>query len=106
MSVPDAVGPVPAAVDAEQSQWGLPRGVIVLLGIAGLVAAVAGLKAISGIAAPVLLALMIVIGVTPLTAILDRRGWPGWLQTVITILVSLGILIGIGLRILVTHLFP
>lgn len=96
MSTVDAAGTVPAAVDAGQPQWGLPRGVIVLLGGAGLVASVAGLKAIAGIAAPVLLAFMIVIGVAPLTAILDRRGWPGWLQTVITVLVSLGILVGIG----------
>jgi predicted PurR-regulated permease PerM len=59
--------------------WSLPRGVIVLLGLAGATVAVAGLRGFADIAAPVFLALMLTVAVNPLQGWLQRHGWPTWL---------------------------
>ena len=78
-------------------QWAMPRGVIVLLGIAGVVIAVAGLRAVASIVGPVFLALIITIGVAPVGAALRKRGAPGWVATVASTLVAFGILFGFAL---------
>lgn len=75
----------------------MPRGVIVLLGIAGAVVTVAGVKAISSIVGPVFLALVLTISVQPLPAYLRRRGWPTWAAFVVTVLLVYGIMIGLFL---------
>jgi hypothetical protein len=56
----------------------LPRGLLVLLSMAGVVVAVAGLRGASGIVGPAFLALMIVITIHPLLAWLQRHRVPGW----------------------------
>jgi predicted PurR-regulated permease PerM len=66
----------------------LPRGVLVLLSMAGVVVAVAGLRSASGIVGPAFLALMIVITIHPLLAWLQRHRLPGWLAVVLTMLVA------------------
>jgi AI-2 transport protein TqsA len=66
----------------------LPRGLLVLLSIAGVVVAVAGLRSASGIVGPAFLALMIVITIHPLLAWLQRHRVPGWLAVVLTMLVA------------------
>jgi predicted PurR-regulated permease PerM len=66
----------------------LPRGVLVLLSMAGVVVAVAGLRSASGIVGPAFLALMIVITIHPLLAWLQRHRVPGWLAVVLTMLVA------------------
>ena len=48
-------------------RWGLPRGVIILLGIASLVVTVAGIRATAWMIGPAFLALIIVIAVAPST---------------------------------------
>jgi len=52
----------------------LPRGLVVVLGTTGLLVSVLALRELSGVVAPVLLALVVVIGVHPLTGALRRRG--------------------------------
>jgi len=66
----------------------LPHGLLVLLGMAGVVVAVAGLRSASGIVGPAFLALMIVITIHPLLAWLQRHRVPGWLAVVLTMLVA------------------
>jgi predicted PurR-regulated permease PerM len=66
----------------------LPRGLLVLLSMAGAVVAVAGLRSASGIVGPAFLALMIVITIHPLLAWLQRHRVPGWLAVVLTMLVA------------------
>ena len=63
------------------SQWLLPRGLIVLLGLTGLVVTVAGTKAFSSILGPVFLALMLTVAVHPVPDWLQRKGLPRWLAT-------------------------
>lgn len=79
------------------AEWALPRGAIVLLGGAGAVILVAGMRAFSDIMGPVFLALMLTIAVTPIASLLLRKGWPGWLVSIITIAASFAILIGFAL---------
>jgi len=66
----------------------LPHGLLVLLSMAGVVVAVAGLRSASGIVGPAFLALMIVITIHPLLAWLQRHRVPGWLAVVLTMLVA------------------
>lgn len=80
--------PAPAAV--------LPRGVLVLLGCACLVIVVAGLRWVADLVGPVFLGLMLVVTVSPMTVWLRRRGTPGWLAAVATVLVIYLILFALG----------
>jgi predicted PurR-regulated permease PerM len=74
-----------------------PRGVIVLLGAAGATVTVAGLQAVADILAPVFLALMLTVTVSPLSGWFRRHGAPTWvamLATVITVYCILAVLGG------------
>ncbi|QFU88943.1 AI-2E family transporter [Amycolatopsis sp. YIM 10] len=59
----------------------LPRGLVVLLGAASAVVVVTGVRAAAWLVAPALLALVIVIVVSPVHRWLRRRGLPAWLAT-------------------------
>ncbi|GAA2907307.1 AI-2E family transporter [Streptosporangium fragile] len=81
----------------ESRQEGLPHGLKLLLGLAAAVVTVAGIKAVSDIAGPALLALTLTIGVSPLRAWLRRRGARTWVLVTVpllTILVLLVLLLG------------
>ncbi|PRY30852.1 putative PurR-regulated permease PerM [Pseudosporangium ferrugineum] len=75
---------------------GLPRGLIVLLGLAAAVVTVAGLRIFAEILAPVLLALMLTVTASPLGTWLARSGAPAWfaalalVSTVYLVLFALG----------------
>lgn len=86
---------VDGAVPNPTKNWSIPRGTIILLTLAGLVIAVGGLKAVSGIVGPVFLALMLTVAVQPLPAWMRRKGMPIWLAYLVTLVVLWGILIGI-----------
>jgi AI-2 transport protein TqsA len=75
--------------------WTLPRGTIVLLTIAGLVVAIAGIKSVASLAGPVFLALMLTVAVQPVPTWLRKRGFPRWAAFVTTVLLVYGILIGL-----------
>ncbi|MFC9787685.1 AI-2E family transporter [Rhodococcus sp. NPDC127528] len=87
---PRAAAPPPPAAST-----GLPRGLVVLLGMAGAVVAVAGVKSFSGVVGPVFLALMLVVGVQPLGNWLQRKGAPRWVAVVATLLTVYAILLGL-----------
>ena len=61
----------------------------VLLGAAAFVVVVAGMKVAGGIIAPVALALVLVVALSPVREWLVRRRVPGWLATILLILVLL-----------------
>jgi AI-2 transport protein TqsA len=59
----------------------LPRSVVVLLGVVGVVALGIGIKAAAGIIAPAVLALVLTIAVLPIHRWTKKHGWPGWCAT-------------------------
>ncbi|WP_312858304.1 AI-2E family transporter [Pseudonocardia pini] len=82
--------------DPEAADGGMPRGLVVVLALTGLLVSTLALQQFSAIAAPVLLALILMVGVHPLTGILTRRGVPLWLAATATLLVILGIVLGLA----------
>jgi AI-2 transport protein TqsA len=85
----------PADAAADQAQP-LPRGVAVLLGAAGAVITVAGLRSASGIVGPGFLALVLAITVSPIQAWLRRHHIPTWLALLLTMLVTYGSLLALA----------
>lgn len=69
----------------------LPRGLVVLLGTASAVVVVAGLRVAAWLVAPALLALVIVIVVSPVHRWLRGRGLPAWLATATLVLAVYGV---------------
>jgi predicted PurR-regulated permease PerM len=74
----------------------LPRGVIVLLGLACAVVVVAGLKWTATIIAPVMLALMLTVTASPLGTWLRRRGAPAWVAALALVVTVYVVLFGLG----------
>lgn len=64
----------------------LPRGFMILAGLAAITLAIAGLKAIAGLLGPALLALALVITVYPVRHWLDKKKLPGWLGSLVVVL--------------------
>ncbi|MGA5300025.1 AI-2E family transporter [Nucisporomicrobium flavum] len=75
---------------------GLPRGLVVLLGLAGAVVTVAGLRIFADILAPVFLALMLTVTASPLSTWLIRRGAPAWLAAASLIVTVYLVLLALG----------
>jgi AI-2 transport protein TqsA len=68
----------------------------VLLGTAGAVVTVAGMRGIGELLGPVFLALMLTVAVHPLIGWLRRHGTPGWLAVTVTVLVLMGMLLSLA----------
>ncbi|MBC2641580.1 MULTISPECIES: AI-2E family transporter [unclassified Rhodococcus (in: high G+C Gram-positive bacteria)] len=85
--------PQDVAGAAPDSRWSMPRGLIVILGLAALVVTVAGIQVAAAIVGPIFLALMLTVAVHPLPEWLHRKGVPPWLATIAAILVVNGILV-------------
>ncbi len=73
----------------------LPRGLIIAIGIAAIVVAAGGMRAIPGILGPVFLALVLTILVDPIRGGLIRKGAPRWLGSVAAFLAGLLIVVGL-----------
>jgi predicted PurR-regulated permease PerM len=102
-SVAEPAGPAAeaAAPVAPPSTGGLPRWLLLLLGGATATVAVAGLREISWLVAPVLLAHVVVIALAPVQTWLLRAGWPRWASaTVLLVLVWTVLLAFVGLLVL------
>src|SRR4051794_32722740 len=80
----------------------MPRGVIVLLGLAAAVVTVAGIRAFSAILGPVFLALMLTIAVSPVIGWFRRLGAPAWLGVASALLAVYAILISLGAALVVS----
>src|SRR5687767_13249365 len=85
-----------AANDAAARSSRLPRGLILVLALAGMLVAVLAVRQFAEIVAPVLLALVLVIAVYPLTGYLCRRGLPKWLASTLTLVATLGVILGLA----------
>jgi AI-2 transport protein TqsA len=72
---------------------GVPRALVILLGTAAMVITVAGIKTVAWLVAPILLALVIVIVISPAHRRLRRVGFPGWAATLVLVLLVYGTLI-------------
>ena len=79
-----------------ESRWPLPRGLIVVLSMTGLLVTVLALKQFAGIIAPVLLALVLVICFYPLIGFLRRRGAPQWLAVTVTLITLVVVILGLA----------
>ncbi len=81
-----AVGPQPAPP-------AIPRWLLVLAGIATATIAVAGLRAVAWLVAPVFLALVVVVALAPVPSWLRRVGVPRWLATTVLLLLVVAVLL-------------
>jgi len=87
----------------------MPRGLVVILASTGLLVTTLALQQFSSVLSPVLLALVLVVGVHPLTGLLRRRGAPEWLAITCTLLVLVAIIplaVLWGLLAFVTNYIP
>ncbi len=73
----------------------MPRAVILMLGLAGTVIVVAGMKAFASIIGPTFLALILTVAVHPLHNWLRRKGCPSWVGVAAALVVVYGILVGL-----------
>jgi AI-2 transport protein TqsA len=71
----------------------IPRWLLLLVGAAAATVAVAGLRAIAWLVAPVFLALVVVIALTPVQRWLRRLGAPGWLATCVLLVLVWSVLL-------------
>jgi AI-2 transport protein TqsA len=74
----------------------VPRGLVILLTIATMTVVVAGLRGISGLLGPTVLALILVIAVHPLRNWLAGRGAPGVVGSIVCILAAYGIILALA----------
>jgi AI-2 transport protein TqsA len=72
--------------------WGLPRSLIVLLGVTAAVIVGAGIRSAAEIVAPTMLALVLTLAVLPVSTWARRRGWPGALATLFALVVAYAML--------------
>jgi AI-2 transport protein TqsA len=77
------------------NRWALPRGLIILLGVAAALGAALGLREFRTILGPVFLALVLSIAVHPVRRFADRHAWPAWLGIILSLLAVYGIVAGL-----------
>jgi predicted PurR-regulated permease PerM len=97
---PSATGPAPLGADAATTSAAadlasgvIPRWLLLLGGAAAATIAVAGLRAIAWLVAPVFLALVVVIALTPVQRWLRRLGAPSWVATSVLLVLVWSILL-------------
>ncbi len=78
-------------------RYGLPRGLLIILGLAGGVVVVQGMRAIPGIIGPVFMALVLTITVNPIRGWLLRRGANRAVASLAVFLTVLAIVVGLFL---------
>lgn len=72
---------------------GTPRALVILLGAAATVVTVAGLRTVAWLVTPILLALVIVITVSPIHRWLRGLRFPSWAATLVLVLLVYGTLV-------------
>ena len=101
---PDAVlPPAPAAgaastsgatsIEPQAASPAIPRWLLLLAGLATATIAVAGLRAVAWLVAPVFLALVVVVALAPVQSWLQRVGVPRWLATTVLLLLVVAVLL-------------
>ena len=74
----------------------MPRGLVVVLAGTGLLVSVLALRQFASILEPVLLAVILVIGVHPLTGILRRCRAPMWPAATVTLIALVAVILGLA----------
>jgi AI-2 transport protein TqsA len=74
------------SVSPQPSPSGLPRWLVLLVGLAAATIAVGGIRAVSWLVGPVLLALVVVVALAPVQSWLRGIGVPRWLATTVLLL--------------------
>ncbi|MGW5523425.1 AI-2E family transporter [Gordonia sp. NPDC003950] len=87
--------PTEMAIRMDAPAWSMPRGTIILITLAGLVVAVAGIRSIAGLVAPIFLAMMLTVAVSPVASWIRRKGAPAWVAFLVTLLLVYAIIIGL-----------
>jgi predicted PurR-regulated permease PerM len=90
------------ATAVEPSPGGIPRGVLILVGLASATIAIGGVRSIASLVAPAFLALVLVITVHPIRVALSRRGWPNWLGTLAVAAAVYAVLITLAVMLIVS----
>jgi len=85
--------PVQAVPSGPAGTFGLPRGLVVVLSGAGIVVSVAGIRELAWMIGPVVLALMLVVAVSPVQTWMLRHHLPRWLATVAVLLILYAVLL-------------
>jgi AI-2 transport protein TqsA len=80
----------------------MPRALTILLGGAAAVVVVAGVRAIAWLVAPAMLALLVVIAVSPAHRWLRGRGAPPWLATLTVVVLVYGVLAVVAVTVAVS----
>ncbi len=79
----------------------LPRESIIVVTFAAILGSALAVRELSGIVAPVLLALVLVIAVQPLRDAVVRRGLPAWAATLVQLVAVYAIVVGFWLSLVV-----
>jgi AI-2 transport protein TqsA len=90
---PTPAAPPPVQPLAGLPRAGLPRALLLLLGAAAAVAVAAGLRSAAEVVAPIVLALILTIAVSPLVGWTRRHGWPSWTGTALAMLAAYAIVL-------------
>jgi AI-2 transport protein TqsA len=76
-------------------RWSLPRGLIILLGVAAALVAAVGMRQFANILGPVFLALVLSIAVHPIRRLADRYRLPALVGMLLSLLAVYGIVFGL-----------
>ncbi len=98
----DAPEAEPATGDDVEAGRGLPRALLILLGLGATTLVVAGMQAASGIIAPTMLGVILVVTVAPAQGRIMRWGAPAWTAGIATILLVYAILAGMIIAMVVS----
>ncbi|MGR7026832.1 AI-2E family transporter [Geodermatophilus sp. URMC 62] len=85
-----------AAIPAPGGAGGMPRWLVLLIGAAAATIAVAGVREIAWLLAPVMLALVVVIAIMPVQRWLLRHHVPRWASATVLLVLVWGVLLGFG----------
>jgi AI-2 transport protein TqsA len=90
-------GPAPetgsTSVGVPPAPAGIPRWLLLLAGLAAGTVAVAGLRSVAWLVAPVFLALVVVIALAPVQSRLQRMGVPRWVATTVLLVLVWAVLL-------------
>jgi predicted PurR-regulated permease PerM len=84
--------PSPTEADDTEQRL-LPRGVVVLLGGAGAVVLLGGMRAASDFVAPIFFALVLTIACAPVRQVALRHRWPSWAATLAMLVTAYAIVL-------------
>ncbi|WP_249933151.1 AI-2E family transporter [Blastococcus sp. CCUG 61487] len=99
---PSSLPAAPALGSLEGSSSGIPRWLLLLGGLAAATIAISGIRALSWLVAPLLLALVVVTALTPVQSWLRRRGVPRWLAATILLVLVWAVLLGFVVLLIVS----